>query len=147
MKIKLVPCFLFVAGAILSGVGAAILFVPDAFHASNGIVFENDPSLMSEVRAPGGLLFSSGLVILASSFRNKLRHLSVALATLVYGTFGLSRILSIALDGMPSAGIVGATVVELFVAALGILIMIRKADSMKFDHLEIPMSIKPTANH
>lgn len=131
MKPKLVTSFLLVSGIILSGIGTAILFSPVAFHASNGIVFENNASLMSEVRAPGGLLFVSGLVILAGSFRDKLRHQSVILATLVYGTFGLSRVLSMALDGMPSQGIVGATAIELIIAAIGSLLLLRQADSRR----------------
>ena len=147
MKTKLVACFLLVSGVILLGIGAAILLTPSAFHASNGIVFENDASLMSEVRAPGGLLFASGLLILVGLFRHKLRHQSVILATLVYGTFGLSRMLSMAIDGMPSKGIVGATAIELIIEALGLLILTRKAESMKFDPPTGPTPTAATATH
>ena len=142
MKTKLVACFLFVSGVILLGIGAAILLVPEAFYASNGIDLGENASLLSEVRAPGGLLFASGLLIIAGSFRHKLRAQSVVLATLVYGTFGLSRLLSMALDGMPSAGIVGATTVELIVAALGIFILTRQTGSATVNTLT---SAPPTA--
>lgn len=128
MKTKLVACFLFVSGTILLGIGAAILLIPEAFHARNGIELGENASLLSEVRAPGGLLFASGLVIMAGSFHHKLRTQSEVLATLVYGTFGLARLLSMALDGMPSAKMVGATAVELIVATLGLLILTRQTD-------------------
>ena len=41
---------------------------------------------------------------------------------LVYGSFGLSRLLGVALDGMPAQGIVGATVLELIMAVIGLVI-------------------------
>ncbi|MEM7383983.1 MAG: DUF4345 domain-containing protein [Verrucomicrobiota bacterium] len=129
MKAGIVTCFLFASGVILLGVGSAILLAPEAFHASNGIVLEKKASLMSEIRAPGGLLLASGLLILVASFRDRLRPQAVLLATLVYGTFGLSRMLSLLIDGMPSTGIVGAIVIELLVAAFGLVILNRRFNS------------------
>ena len=142
MKTRLVPGFLFLSGLLLVGIGAAILLMPESFHASNGIALGENASLLSEVRAPGGLLFASGLLIIGGSFRHKLRAQSVTLATLVYGTFGLARLLSMALDGVPSTGIVGATAIELIVAALGILILTRQTNSATLTTLT---SAPPTA--
>lgn len=117
--------FLFLAGLLLLGIGSAILLVPHAFHASNGIVLGEDPSLLSEVRAPGGLLAASSILILLGTFRRSLRSLAMVLTVLVYGSFGLARLLGFALDGIPSSGLVGATAIELFVAAIGLLILYR----------------------
>ena len=123
MKTKLSLGFLLVSGLILLGIGSAILVMPEAFHAGNGITLGSDASLLSEIRAPGGLLAASGFLIVAGAFRRKLRSRAIFLATLVYGSFGLSRLLGMTLDGMPSKGIVGATALELIVAMLGILIL------------------------
>ena len=147
MKIKPVAVFLFIAGTILLGIGAAILLAPEAFHRANGIVLAGNASLMSEVRAPGGLLLACGLVILAGSFLFTLRHQSVALATLVYGTYGLSRMLSMSLDGMPSKGIVGATALELAIAAIGVLILTREAMPVKSDSPNNAAPTPATAAH
>jgi hypothetical protein len=116
--------FLSVSGLLLLAIGCTILFVPHAFYASDGIVLGNDPRLLSEIRAPGGLLATSGLFILAGVLRPTLRSLAFILTILVYGSFGLSRLLSFYLDGMPSNSLAIATVIELVMAGIG-LVMLR----------------------
>lgn len=112
-----------IAGLIMLAIGGAILLVPHAFHGGNGIALGNDPNLLSEIRAPGGLLACSGITILVGAFRNQLRSLAATLSVLVYGSFGVSRLVSIGLDGMPSSSIVGAAAVEFAVASAGVFIM------------------------
>ena len=116
--------FLTVSGLLLLVIGSTILLIPHAFYASDGIVLGQDPSLLSEIRAPGGLLFTSGLLILIGVFRPTLRSLALMLTVIVYGSFGLSRLLSLYLDGTPSNSLVIAMVVELVVAGIG-LVMLR----------------------
>lgn len=126
MKNRFTTIFLFIAGLLLLVIGGSILLVPQAFHlASNGIVLDNDPNLLSEIRAPGGLLVGSAVCILIGAFRLNLKSLAVVLTVLVYGSFGLARLLGLAFDGMPSTGLVGATVIELIVAAIGFRILWR----------------------
>ncbi|MEM6454767.1 MAG: DUF4345 family protein [Acidobacteriota bacterium] len=125
MNSRLTAVFLFLSGLLLLGIGSAVLLVPRAFHAGNGIVLGSDPSLLSEVRAPGGLLTASAILILLGAFRRALRSLAMVLTVLVYGSFGLARLLGLGLDGMPSSGLVGATVIELIVAAIGLAILWR----------------------
>jgi len=60
---------LFLSGLVLFGVGIAILFAPHAFHAMNDITLPADPSLLSEVRAPGGALIAIGALVLLGAFR------------------------------------------------------------------------------
>ncbi|REJ75178.1 MAG: DUF4345 domain-containing protein [Acidobacteria bacterium] len=118
--------FLFLSGALLLGIGGAILLFPHSFFASNGIVLSNDPSWLSEVRAPGGLLTASSILILLGALRRSLRTPATALTVLVYGSFGLARLLAIVLDGVPSGMLVGSMAIELIVAAIGLL-MLRRA--------------------
>jgi hypothetical protein len=129
MNNRFTPIFLFLSGLLLLGIGSGILLVPQAFHAGNGIVLGDDPSLLSEVRAPGGLLVASAFLILIGALHLPLRSLAIVLTVLVYGSFGLARLLSLALDGMPSGGLVGATAIELIVAALGLVILYRSGAS------------------
>ncbi len=117
--------FLSVSGLLLVVIGGTILIVPHAFYASDGIVLGSDPSLLSEIRAPGGFLAGSGLLILTGTFRNHLSSLAVLLTVLVYGSFGLSRLLSLVLDGIPSDSLMIATVIEVAVAAIGLMILYR----------------------
>ncbi len=117
--------FLFLSGLLLLAIGSAILLAPHAFHASNGIALGDDPSLLSEVRAPGGLLAASAVLVLLGTFRRSLRSLAMTLTVLVYGSFGLARLLGLALDGMPSSGLVASTAIELIVAAIGLVILSR----------------------
>ena len=132
MKPWLTVIFLFVSGLLLLAIGSTILLVPHTFYASDGIMLGNDPSLLSEIRAPGGLLASSGLLIILGAFRAHLRSLSITLTMLVYGAFGLSRLVGFTLDGIPSDNLVMATGVELTMAAIGLVILCRQpsADSI-----------------
>ena len=123
MKRRLIFVFLFIAGLVLLAIGGGILLTPHAFHASNGIVLGNDPNLLSEIRAPGGLLVVSAVIILIGTMRPNWRQFSVVLTVLIFGSFGLARLVGLALDGMPSIGIIAATVIELVVAAIGLLIL------------------------
>ncbi len=125
MKNRLTVIYLFAAGLMLLVIGGAILLAPHAFHGSNGITLGDDPNLLSEIRAPGGLLLSSGIVILIGAFRRQLQSRAVQLSTLVYGSFGVARLMSMSFDGMPSTSIIGATLVELIVAVAGLALVWR----------------------
>ena len=123
MKSRVTTIYLVVSGLMLLAIGAAILLVPHTFHSSNGITLGNDPNLLSEIRAPGGLLVGTAVLILMGVFRSSARSFAVLLSVLVYGSFGVGRLVGMALDGMPSEGIVGATVIELVVAVVGGLLV------------------------
>jgi len=109
-----------IAGVILFGIGTALLFAPMSFAASNGIVLGSNPSLLSEVRAPGGMLLISGVIILLGAIRQHMLRLSLSLAALIYGSYGLSRIWSMMSDGMPSAPLTQAAMLELILGALSL---------------------------
>ncbi len=119
MKNPVTTTYLAIAGLLLLVIGGAILMAPHAFHGSNGIALGSNPNMLSEIRAPGGLLASSGLLVLISVFRGSVRDVAIQLTVLVYGSFGVARLVSIAQDGMPSSPIVGAMVLELLIAAVG----------------------------
>ena len=123
MKNTMTAIYLVIAGFLLLVIGGAILLAPHAFHGGNGVALGDNPNLLSEIRAPGGLLASSGIVILIGAFRTQWRLRSVQLTTLIYGSFGVARLVSMALDGVPSASIVGATLLELIVALVGLVML------------------------
>jgi hypothetical protein len=125
MNNRATQVFLFLSGLLLLGIGGAILLVPHAFHEGNGIALGDDPSLLSEIRAPGGLLTAGAVLILLGAFRRSLRSPAMALTVLIYSSFGLARLLSLVLDGTPSSALVGSAAIELIVAAIGLLFLWR----------------------
>jgi len=115
---KVLKVVLFVSGLIAASVGGAILLMPGAFYASNGIDLGGNVSLLNEIRASGGLLLAVGILIISGSFIASLTFTAVVVASLLYLSYGLSRILSLTIDGMPSEGLVQAAALEI---AIGVV--------------------------
>jgi len=114
-------------GLVGIGIGLAMLLIPDTFHGSAGIVLDENASLMSEMRAFGGVLVALSLVVLLGSVISQLTFTAAVVASLVYLSYGLSRLLSMAIDGMPSEMLVGATALEILMglACVGVLMGLR----------------------
>ncbi|MEM6453058.1 MAG: DUF4345 domain-containing protein [Cyanobacteria bacterium P01_D01_bin.105] len=129
MKSSLTAIFLFLSGLLLLAVGSAILLIPHVFYANDGILLGSDPSLLSEIRASGGLLASGAVLILIGAVRPALRLLAMTISILIYGSFGLSRLLGLAIDGMPSSSLLMATGVELTVAFIGLILLYRQPNT------------------
>ncbi len=106
------------AGVTALGIGASILIAPHGFYASYEIALGSDPSLLSELRAPGAGLAAFGGVMLAGIVRPALQQAAVVAALTVFLAFPAGRLVGIAVDGMPSSSIVTALVLELAIAAL-----------------------------
>jgi len=112
-KSNVLKTILIISGLMASVIGAAILFTPVAFYATYGIAVAGNFSLLNEIRAPGGALLVSGLLIISGAFVDKLTFTAVVVSTLLYLSYGLSRVMSIAIDGMPVDGLVHAAVLEI----------------------------------
>jgi len=125
-----VQSLLVAAGLILLAVGAAILLAPVSFHASGGVELSPDPSLLSEIRAPGGSLAAFGALMVTGAFVRRLTAISALGGTLIYLSYGLSRVFGMAVDGVPSGQLVGVTVLELAVglACAGAAFKLAKAE-------------------
>ena len=116
---------LLASGLIAAGITAMILFAPNAFYGSYGIEIGANVSLANELRAPAGLLLLAGLLMLTGVFRQEFAILSLATATAVYLSYGLSRILSMAIDGVPHSGLVTAAVIEIAIGGICLVDLIR----------------------
>lgn len=116
---------LFISGLIAIGIGGTILTMPVAFYATNGINLEGNINLLNEIRASGGALLASGILIILGAFITKLTFTSTVISTLLYLSYGLSRILSIVLDGMPSEGLVQAVILELIIGLFCIVAFVK----------------------
>jgi hypothetical protein len=116
------------AGITSLGIGAFILAAPHTFYASYGIALGQDPSLLSELRAPAAGLTAFGGVMLAGIVRPLLRQAAMVAALTVFLAFPAGRVLSLVADGVPSGGILGALVLELAIAGLCLCAFRRGAD-------------------
>ncbi|OUS33686.1 hypothetical protein A9Q94_18670 [Rhodobacterales bacterium 56_14_T64] len=107
-----------VSGLIATGVGVGVLFMPHAFHASAGIVLGDDVNLLNEMRSSGGVVLASGLFILMGAIRAKMAFLALIVSTTVYLSYGLSRVVSLVADGVPSSSMLQILALELFIGTL-----------------------------
>ena len=117
---KVLKTILIVAGVVGMIVGGANLFVPVAFNASSGIDLGENISLMNEMRASGGGLLLSSVVIVMGAFVSRLAFTSTLLATMLYLGYGFSRLVSIMVDGMPSDDLVSVAIFEIFVGLVAL---------------------------
>ena len=116
---------LFLSALIAVAIAATILVAPDAFYAGYGIEVGGNATLANELKAPAGALLVAGLLMFAGVFRSGLAVISLAIATAVYLSYGLGRVISIAIDGLPHSGMIGAAVIELVIGAICLVTLLR----------------------
>ena len=114
------------SGLTALGIGMSILLAPQSFYAGYGIALGKDASLLSELSAPGAGLAAFGALMLTGIWRASFRPVSVAVALTVFLAFPVGRFIGLAMDGMPSGGIIAALVFELAVAALCLVVFRRR---------------------
>jgi hypothetical protein len=105
------------AGTIAVSFGAALATLPRSMHAANGVQLGDDPSLLSEVRAPGVALLAVGALLLVGAFRRRFTSAATIAGAVVYLAYGSGRLLSVALDGPPSLTLLAAGAFELLLGA------------------------------
>jgi len=118
MSRVLTQAVLILSGALLGLIGGALLVSPIAFLAMSHVAIDNDPGLLSELTAPSVILILTGALQILGAFRIRFANLALSAGAIVYGSYGLGRLMSMALHGMPSQSLIVAAVVELAVAAV-----------------------------
>jgi len=130
LKFPLLRSLLLVAGLIGATIGASLLLNPVAFQASTGITLPPNPSLLSEVRAPGGALLVGNLLIAAGALVQRMTLPSTVLACWLYLSYGLSRVLGMLIDGVPETLLVQATLVELLIGGACAFALLKQRESL-----------------
>ena len=115
---------LLVSGLTAAAIAMAILFAPDVFYAGYGIVTAGNPALSNELKAPAGLLLTGGVFMLVSTFRKQWITSGLIVAALVYLSYGFSRLVGFALDGIPAGGLYEAALFEIAIGAAALLSLI-----------------------
>ena len=118
--------FLTLAGLIAVGLGGAILLVPVAFYAGYGLDIDGQTTLINELRSHGLSLTGIGLFIMAGAVVARLATTALAVSAFFYLSYGLSRLVGLALDGWPGQGLVMSGAVELAVGGLALLIYVSR---------------------
>jgi len=122
---KMLKTILILSGAIGAGIGAAILFAPAAFHGSAGIELGDSASLLSEIRAPGGMLLACGLLIMLGAFIARMTFTATVISAALYLSYGASRLFSMAIDGMPHETLVLAAALEIIVGLVCVFALVK----------------------
>ena len=117
---KPLKIILFISGLLLAIIGSSILFAPIGFSARNGIELGENISLLNDTRAAGAGLMISGIVILLGAFIQQLSFTSVIISIIAYLSYGFGRLISIAIDGAPTEGLIKATVVEMIIGLISV---------------------------
>ncbi len=110
-------------GWVLVLIGTYIILSPVGMLSPYGLQAELSAGLLSELRAPGALLLSSGLFIIHSAFNSSRHEQGFYLSVLVYGSYASARALGILLDGIPQIEIVAALAVELTLCGLSLAVL------------------------
>lgn len=118
IRSRLAPAALLISGPLAIGIGALLLAAPQILHASHGVILGSDPNLLSEIRAPGAALMGTGGLMLLGLWRPEHRAPALLLGATVYGAYGLARLISGLVDGVPETGLIAAAGIEAAVASL-----------------------------
>ncbi|SFN49460.1 protein of unknown function [Roseovarius lutimaris] len=134
-----------IAGVTALSIGGFILVAPHAFYADYGIALDRDPSLLSELRAPGAGLATLGAIMLAGSARAACARVALVAVLTVYVAFPIGRLISLAIDGMPSASVIGALGIEIAIATL-CLVAFRhgRGNTLARPRIAVPQNRYPT---
>lgn len=115
---------LLISGCVAISIATAILFAPEGFYAAYEIELGGNTNLINELKAPAGVLFGAAILMLAGVFRTRLITLSLIAAAAIYLPYGLSRLLSMAVDGVPHSSLVAAAIFEIAVGTVCLLALV-----------------------
>lgn len=122
---NIITGFLVIAALIGLYVGGSLVFFPAELQAQSDIILGDNVSHYSETRAPGAAILSVSIFIIIGIFRQGWRYISVLLTTLFFLSYGLGRLLSLLLDGMPAQGLFYAMIGELVIGAIALIILLK----------------------
>ena len=111
---------LFLLGLVLIVLGTWRLTNPVNFYANSGIILSNDVSMLNEVRAAGGAIVGIGILIMLGVFIDKLTYTSTVVSIVIFLSYGIARILAMAMDGNPGEKIMQGIIFEFVFGIAGV---------------------------
>lgn len=122
---KLINAFLVVAGLIGAYVGIGLLCSPVDFQAANNINIGDNISHLNDTRATGMMILSTSFIIFLAAFKHSWRYIGIGLAALLFTTYGIGRVCSIIIDGMPAEGLFYAMISELVIGLIAVVVLLK----------------------
>ena len=117
--------YLTVAGLIGVALGTMILFAPIPFYAGYGIDPAGPVNLLNELRSHGLSLVGAGLFIATGAFLPRFAKAATVIAAGLYLSYGVSRLVAVALDGVPSSSLLLAAGIEIAIGLVGLGLLYR----------------------
>ena len=110
------------SGLILLAVGLSVVRDPLAYQADLGVLLPDDPTLLSDLRAMGGSLLGFAVLLFAGASSSRLGPSAALAGAVLFSSYGLARVASMIVDGLPATALIGAAAIELVVGlTLGVL--------------------------
>jgi len=125
---KVIKVVLIVSGLIAALIGGTIVIIPTAFYTYYGIELGSNVSLLNEIRAFGGGLLATGILIFSGAFITRMTFTSLVVATLMYLSYGLSRFISTVIDGAPVEGLVQSAILEILIGLVCVFALMKYQD-------------------
>jgi len=122
---KVIKAVLIASGLIAALIGGAIVIIPTAFYTAYGIELGGNVSLLNEIRASGGGLLATGILIFSGAFVARMTFTSLVVATILYLSYGLSRIISTIIDGTPAEGLVQSAILEIVIGLVCVFALVK----------------------
>lgn len=127
---------LLLAGIVALCAGLGLVTMPQVFFASYGIELGAQPSMLSEIRAPGALLVAVSVVLLLGALVEAQRVRAAWLGSLCYLSYAAARLVSAMVDGLPHLNLLYAGAGELFLGlACGWVYLGRSRETQQFSRL------------
>lgn len=94
-------------------IGSLLVFAPDVLFGLNGIFLDPSAAMMSEVRSPGVLILLVGFVAVVGLVKPDFERPALLVSASLLLAYGIGRLISLPLDGLPPASLQMAAAVEL----------------------------------
>lgn len=122
---KPLQILLIISGFIGILVGACNLINPIGFAQLNGYSLPSEVNILSEFRAIGGVLIGMGILISLGSFFYRLTYTSLLTSTIIYLSFGSSRIIAFIADGLPASSLVQVAILEIIFGLINLTFLLK----------------------
>ncbi|CAM1342614.1 DUF4345 domain-containing protein [Tenacibaculum amylolyticum] len=118
-SLKILKIYLIISGLLLSVIGTLTAFNPVKIKANEGIEIAGNASALNDVRAFGILLLAIAILSFSGAIKTAIRKTAAITLPLLFISLGIGRVISVVLDGMPSEGMVKATILEFVLGFIG----------------------------
>ena len=90
---------------------------------------QGNNSLLNELKAPAGLLLATGVFIFSSTFISAQAEKGLAAGALIYLSYAGARVFSIFVDGIKSASLAQAAVLEVVIGSSSLAMLLYRKHS------------------